>query len=109
MLSSVETLGFANWELCAMIRPPSRLGTIPYRALVPRLSAGMASVMTQDWHRIGGLAWDWPIGLGLADWHGLAQIGTDWQRFIDKFTLDWHQIGTRLVLDWLELAKNGSV
>ena len=51
------------------------------------------------------MAWDWPIGLGLADWHGLAQIDTDWQRFIDKFTLDWHQIGTRLVLDWLELAK----
>ena len=30
----------------AIIHPPSRLGTIPYRALVPRLSAGMASVMT---------------------------------------------------------------
>ena len=26
----------------ALIHPPSRLGTIPYRALVPRLSAGMA-------------------------------------------------------------------
>ena len=22
--------------------------------------------------------------------------------------MDWHQIGTALVLDWLELAKNGS-
>ena len=52
-----------------------------------------------DWPGIGRLAWDWLIGTGL------AQIGTDWQRFIDKFTLDWHQIGTRLVLDWLELAK----
>ena len=52
-----------------------------------------------DWPGIGRLAWDWLIGIGL------AQIGTDWQRFIDKFTLDWHQIGTRLVLDWLELAK----
>ena len=30
----------------AIIHPPSRLGTSPYRALVPRLSAGMASVMT---------------------------------------------------------------
>ena len=60
MLSSVETLGFANWELCAMIRPPSRLGTIPYRALVPRLKGQMA---------LGngiGLVPDWPIGTGLA-------------------------------------------
>ena len=42
------------------------------------------------------------------DWLGLAWIGKDWQRFIEKLTLDWHQIGTGLVLDWLELAKNGS-
>ena len=67
MLSSVETLGFANWELCAMIRPPSRLGTIPYRGLVPWLSAGMAHVnglkLALDWH-----------GLAL-DLLGLAQIG----------------------------------
>ena len=43
MSSSVETLGFANWELCAMIHPPSRLGTIPYRGLVPRLEAQLSS------------------------------------------------------------------
>ena len=66
MLSSVETLGFANWELCAMIRPPSRLGTIPYRALVPRLSAGM--VLSNGI----GLALDWP-GLAL-DLLGLARL-----------------------------------
>ena len=49
------------------------------------------------------LALDWP-GLAL-DLPGLAWIGKDWQRFIEKLTLDWHQIGTGLVMDWLELAK----
>ena len=32
------------------IHPPRRPGTIPYRALVPRLCAGMSSVMAWDWH-----------------------------------------------------------
>ena len=45
----------------ALVRPPSRLGTIPYRALVPRLSAGM--VLSNGI----GLVPDWPIGTGLAD------------------------------------------
>ena len=40
----------------ALIHPPSRLGTIPYRALVPRLSAGMALSnglkLALDWHCI---------------------------------------------------------
>ena len=58
MLSSVETLGFANWELCAMIHPPSRLGTIPHRGLVPWLSAGMAHVNDMEWD---GLAQVSPI------------------------------------------------
>ena len=51
----------------AIIHPPSRLGTSPYRALVPRLSAGM--VLSNGI----GLALDWP-GLAL-DLLGLAQIG----------------------------------
>ena len=44
----------------AIIHPPIRLGTIPYRALVPRLKGQMA---------LGngiGLVPDWPIGTGLA-------------------------------------------
>ena len=32
------------------IHPPRRPGTIPYRALVPRLCLGMSSVMAWDWH-----------------------------------------------------------
>ena len=48
-------------------RPPSGLGTIPHRGLVPWLSAGMVHVngmkLTLDWH-----------GLAL-DLLGLAQIG----------------------------------
>ena len=48
-------------------RPPSGLGTIPYRGLVPSLNAGMAHVngmkLALDWH-----------GLAL-DLLGLAQIG----------------------------------
>ena len=51
----------------ALIHPPIRLGTIPYRGLVPSLSAGMAHVnglkLALDWH-----------GLAL-DLLGLAQIG----------------------------------
>ena len=35
------------------IHPPRRPGTIPYRALVPRLCLGMSSVMAWDWHWIG--------------------------------------------------------
>ena len=101
----------------AIIHPPSRLGTSPYRALVPRLSAGMASVMTWDWHRIGGLTWidtDWQIGKFVSepkidprlaqDWHGLARIGTDWHGLArigklanlcrnKKLAPDWHRIG----------------
>ena len=70
--SSVETLGFANWELCAIIHPPSRLGTNPHRGLVPWLSAGMALSNGKE------LAWDWPIGLGLADWHWIGTGLADW-------------------------------
>ena len=51
----------------AIIHPPIRLGTIPYRALVPRLSAGM--VLSNGI----GLALNWS-GLAL-DLLGLAQIG----------------------------------
>ena len=58
--------------LLRTFRPPSRLGTIPYRGLVPRLSAGM--VLSNDI----GLAWDWPIGLGLADWHWIGTGLADW-------------------------------
>ena len=51
----------------ALIHPPSGLGTIPYRGLVPSLSAGMVHVnglkLALDWH-----------GLAL-DLLGLAQIG----------------------------------
>ena len=49
------------------IHPPSGLGTFPYRALVPRLSAGM--VLSNGI----GLALNWS-GLAL-DLLGLAQIG----------------------------------
>ena len=38
----------------AIIHPPSRLGTVPYRALVPRLKGQTSSEMTwigTDWHR----------------------------------------------------------
>ena len=55
----------ADLVLLSAFRPPSRLGTIPYRGLVPRLSRQMSSVMAQDWHWIGQLALDWPIGTGL--------------------------------------------
>ena len=37
----------ADLMLWRKFRPPRRLGTIPYRALVPRLCAGMASVMAE--------------------------------------------------------------
>ena len=30
--------------------------------------------MAQDWHWIGQLALDWPIGTGLADWHRIDQV-----------------------------------
>ena len=53
-------------------RPPSGLGTIPHRGLVPWLSAGMALSNGI------GLAWDWPIGLGLADWHWIGTGLADW-------------------------------
>ena len=39
------------------------------------------------------------------DWLGLAWIGKDWQRFIEKLTLDWHNIGSGLALDLLKLAN----
>ena len=70
----------------AIIHPPIRLGTIPYRALVPRLKGQMAL----------------RNGLKLAlDCPGLAWIGMDWQGSvwigrsencvgIKIFTLDWH-------------------
>ena len=57
----------ADLVLLRTFRPPSRLGTIPYRALVPRLSAGM--VLSNGI----GLALNWS-GLAL-DLLGLAQIG----------------------------------
>ena len=47
-------------------RPPSGLGTIPYREIVPRLSAGM--VLSNGMK----LALDWP-GLAL-DLLGLARL-----------------------------------
>jgi len=46
-----------------------------------------------DWPGIGRLAWDWLIGIGLAqigtDWHwigGLAWLGQDW--LIGKWSLN---------------------
>ena len=60
-----------SWQLPDWIaelwnHPPRRPGTIPYRALVPRLSRQMSSVMAWDWHWIGQLALDWRIGTRLA-------------------------------------------
>ena len=52
----------------------------------------MALSNDMDWLRIDGLAWDWPIGLGLADWH---RIGTDWH----GLALDW-----RIGMAWPRLA-----
>ena len=58
-----------SWQLPDWIaelwnHPPRRPGTIPYRALVPRLSRQMSSVMAWDWHWIG------------QDWHGWQRIGS---------------------------------
>ena len=57
----------ADLVLWRKFRPPRRLGTIPYRGLVPRLSRQMALSNGMK------LALDWP-GLAL-DLLGLAQIG----------------------------------
>ena len=71
----------------------------------------MALSNDMDWLRIDGLAWDWPIGLGLADWH---RIGTDWHGLArigklenywrnGKLAPDWQRIGSGLALIGLEL------
>ena len=52
-----------------------------------------------DWHWIGRLAPDWPIGTRL-DW-----IGSDWQ--IEKF-VSQGKIGPRLAPDWHGLAWIGT-
>ena len=77
-------------------RPPRRLGTIPYRALVPRLSRQMAlsngMKLALDWL---GLASDL---LGLARIDQVLEIG---ELILDQkvdlgMTSDWHRIGTGL-------------
>ena len=57
--------------LLRTFRLPSRLGTIPYRGLVPRLSAGMALSNGLK------LALDW-LGMAL-DLLGLALIDHFWK------------------------------
>ena len=80
---------------CALtrFRPPSRLGTDPYRALVPRLSRQMSSVMAWDWHWIGQ-DWHWICW----DWHRLD----NWQTFV--FVKNWPPISTGLAWIGPELA-----
>ena len=53
-----------------------------------------------------GLALDWPIGTGLADWHRIDQVLEIGELILDQkvdlgMTSDWHRIGFK----W---QKNGS-
>ena len=78
------------------IHPPRRPGTIPYRGLVPRLSAGMAlsngMKLALDWL---GMALDL-LGLALID--RFLEIG---ELILDRkvdlgLASDWHRIGVGL-------------
>ena len=115
------------WNLVALrqylikrdIRPPRRPGTIPYRALVPRLSRQMVLVNGM------GLAWllpmqgqsnsscnlgcrsAWPerhavwcISKGLVNCFQIGRLATHWHigTGLDRIGQDW-QIG-ELVLQW---------
>ena len=62
--------------------------------------------MAQDWHWIGQLALDWPIGTGLADWHWIDQVLEIGELILDQkvdlgMASDWQRIGFK----W---QKNGS-
>ena len=85
-------------------RPPSGLGTIPHRGLVPWLSAGM--VLSNGMK----LALDWPglaldlLGLALID-HFLEIGELILDRKVDLgLASDWHRIGSGLAKKWISLA-----
>ena len=57
---------------------------------------GISAKGLADWHEIGKLAWDWPIGMELEDWHEIGRLAWDWP--IGMELADWHEIGG--LADW---------
>ena len=86
----------ADLMLWRKFRPPRRLGTIPYRALVPWLSAGMAHVngvkLALDYSRIGDTYVN-PVPIHLEDW---PWAGVEYDVRLVQFILRADQLATRI-------------